>query len=247
MGRILVGHGGCGSASLIRRMWDHGMACHGRPDIAFYPHDTPALSKSARRGMQILSERGYEDFPDAGARAMFHTRTGGFCMDPSKTIFDNMAAYLDAIDGGNAHTWLCRAPLFGLFQRLGVRTHRPVFILRHPLHQFVSFTQPYRHADWAGEGSQRFSDGAIERFARAWNAFAIESQACDAIVLRYEFARQDAKNAGDEFLCWLVEELTSPRFYHGAMPASSEAMLRDLTGAHWPALYEAWDLGEVSA
>ncbi len=245
MGRVLVGHGGCGSAFLIRRMWDHGVACHGRPDIAFYPHDTPLLTKSAREGMQVLSERGYEDLPGDGARKIFHARTEGFCMDPSKTIFDNMAAYLEEIDSGTAHTWLCRSPIFGLFEHLGVRANRPVFLLRHPLHQFVSFTQPYRHPDWGGGETDRFRASAITRFARAWNAFYLEARACDALVLRYEYVRQDARH--DAFLSWLVEAFDAPRLYRGVMPASSESLLRDLTGPHWCDLYSDWALGDISA
>ena len=172
MGTTFIGHGGCGSAAMILRLWESGHACHGRPDVAFFPSDTPELTKSAREGMQVLSARGLEDHPTPEAAALFAERADGYRLDTRASIFDNMAAYLDHVAAQDAHTWLCRAPMFGLLTHC--RDHRAVCLLRHPLHQYLSFTQHYRHADWTLPFGGRFSPDAVRYFARAWIAFAAD-------------------------------------------------------------------------
>ena len=242
MGTIFIGHGGCGSAAMILRMWENGHACHGRPDVAFFPSDTPELTKSAREGMQILSEHGLEDRPTPEAAALFAERADGYRLDTRVSIFDNMAAYLDHVTQHAAHTWLCRAPMFGLLERCP--EHRAVCLLRHPLHQYLSFTQHYRHADWTQPFGGRFSPDAVRYFARAWNAFTTDCLNSESTIIRYEFAQADA--AGDEFLAWLFEPLFSAKRYDGLMPTAVEQLLCELTEPVWRRMYREWELADAS-
>ncbi|MFG0242725.1 MAG: hypothetical protein ACF8R9_08080 [Phycisphaerales bacterium JB054] len=242
MGTIFIGHGGCGSAAMILRLWESGHACHGRPDIAFLPSDTPELTKSAREGMQILSEHGLEDRPTPEAAALFAERADGYRLDTGVSIFDNMAAYLGHVTRHDAHTWLCRAPMFGLLERCP--EHRAVCLLRHPLHQYLSFTQHYRHVDWTEPFGGRFSPDAVRYFARAWNAFTADCLNSDSTIIRYEFAQADA--AGDAFLAWLFEPLLSTKRYDGLMPVEVERLLCELTEPVWRRMYRDWELTDAS-
>lgn len=242
MGTTFIGHGGCGSAAMILRLWESGRACHGRPDVAFFPGDTPELTKSAREGMQILSARGFEDRPTPEAAALFAERAAGYRVDTGASIFDNMAAYLDHVEQHEAHTWLCRAPMFGLLERLP--RQRAVCLLRHPLHQYLSFTQHYRHADWTQPFGGRFSPDAIRYFARSWNMFTTDCLESGSTIVRYEFAQAEA--AGDEFLAWLFEPLLSTKRYDGLMPVEVERLLCELTEAVWRRMYREWELSDTA-
>ncbi len=238
MGRIFIGHGGCGSAAMIQRLWDAGETCHGRPDIAFYPADTPPLDKSARRGMQLLTEQGYHDRPTPEAAALFAERADSYRLDTDASIFHNMDNYLGFVESHPCHTWLCRAPSFGLLNALPHR--RAVCFLRHPLHQYLSFTQHYRHADWTHHLGGRFSPDAVTYFARSWNAFTADCLDSNSTIIRYEYAHTDA--AHDAFLAWLVEPLFSAKRYNNLMPRDIEHLLCDLTEPVWQRLYTEWNL-----
>ncbi|HZW09981.1 MAG TPA: hypothetical protein VFF69_08765 [Phycisphaerales bacterium] len=213
MGRIFVGHGGGGSAAMIQRLRASGALCHCRPDVALLPADTPRLGTSARDGMQVLSAAGYRDRPAPASADLFAKRSGGYRFDPAHSIHDNLAAYLCTVAAGEAHVWLCRAPCFGFLTSAGVTG--AVCLVRHPLHQYLSFTQPYRHADWAEAFGGRASEGAIRYFAAAWCAFTADCLGCAGRIIRYEHARADA--ADDPFLSWLVQPLDSSKLLQRRM------------------------------
>jgi hypothetical protein len=238
MGRTFIGHGGCGSAAMIRRLWDSGTTCHGRPDVAFYPEDTPTLSRSAREGLQVLTEQGYNDRPTRAAAVLFAQRSDGYRFDTGVSIFQNMDDYFGFIGAHTGHTWLCRAPCFGLLKKHP--QHHAVCLLRHPLHQYLSFTQHYRHADWTHQFGGRFSASAVTYFAQSWNLFTADCLDGNSTIIRYEYAQADADH--DEFLAWLVEPLFSSKRYDNLMPAAIEQLLCELTEPVWRRLYSEWTL-----
>lgn len=243
MGRIFIGHGGCGSAAMILRLTQSGFACHGRPDVAFYPADTPPLSSSARPGMQILTKRGYDDRPTSAAVDLFAQRTDGYRLDTTASILKNMDEYLGFVQDHTYHTWLCRAPAFGLLEALPHR--RAVCLLRHPLHQYLSFTQSYRHADWTEHFGGRFSTDAVRYFAKSWNAFTADCLNSGSTIIRYEHAQADA--AHDDFLAWLVDPLLSRKRYDNLVPPEIERTMCSLTEPVWRRLYSEWSLPDARA
>jgi len=236
MGAIMCVHGGAGSATIITRARElTGDVVHGRPDVAFFPHDTPPITTSWRDGAQVLSRRGYEDLPSASAAALFERRAPGYPLDRSLNIDENLDRYLSRIAGSDDHTLLCRAPCLGFLCAHRGASWLPsvVAVVREPLAQFTSFMKPERHEDWSHSFGGVCTPGAVDFFVAGWTSFVRDCVDAGVRIVRFEHAPEDA--AGHPLLERVLEGWNGSRRSRSPLTPELEARLQAGTGEVWAA------------
>lgn len=242
MGIIFCIHGGAGSASLITKMRElTGRLVHCRPDIAFYTHDTPPLTTSWREGGQILSERSYDDLPTPEAAALFESRATGYRLDLTRTIADNLDAYLQHMADSDDAVLLCRAPCLGFLtaHRDSAWHANVIAMVREPLAQFTSFMKPERHEDWSHAFGGVCTPGAVDQFARGWTSFTRDCVDAGVRLICFDHAREAVQ--GDHLLEQLFDDWVGTRRSRSPLTPELESRLHNATGDLWSRARERAD------
>ena len=174
----------------------------------------------------------------------FEQRSLGFQVEDGETLESVLPKYLAFI----AERPHCTAVLntsaeLGLLSQLGV--DNVVFLVRHPLHAYVSWGKPIRHGDAVEYLGGRDSDRALQFYGRRWNNFTDEvlrmsERGILGGLVRYEHARRDT--AEDEHLEWVFAEFDSSRRNYGILSPRSETLLRRITAANYFKLYNSWEV-----
>jgi len=211
--------GGQGSSFLIDALKKTGRRVHIRPDVAFAIDSTLA------------------DFPDSKSVAEFRKRSG-YTLERTKTINDNLVAYLQYVNQRNAITVLARASRFGPFLTQN-HVNNAVCVVRHPLHSYVSFIG-HQHPE-AGEPFGGFaSEGSIKWYAEQWNRMAFDYLSSGNAIIRYEFMNGDVKAITSPNLAELLKNWTTGKRNHQVLSQEKEQLLRSLVSEHFYMIYSDW-------
>lgn len=223
---IIVAHGGSGSSHLIRRGRDVWGGDFGeRPDVDLKP-------RWWCEGMDCKIDT-LDATPSTEFACSVSKRTGQLVRHG-----DTMRANLDRILKTRKHWLMSWAGIHGYFSGSDIEDEI-VFVVRHPLHQAVS----YLHPGTGEHGQDAFSHGmditsvhGMTIFARFWNLHVKEFLKC--------------KEQGKNVDLWMFEGPTvihemlfgwdgSARHY-GEVPKEAEEALKDLT--IWERIYSQWEI-----
>lgn len=177
-------------------------------------------------------------------RGTFEERTGGFARHGEESLETLLPRYVRYLEGQPERTVVFNtAGEHGLFSKCSVSN--VVFLIRHPLHAYVSWAKPERHGGLlAGFGGVNSSVG-VEWFGNRWKRMAADSLRWSKLGLnggsvRYEYAASDAETLHDQ--AWIFHDWAMERRNPGVLSSAFEQQLRDIVEPEYTALYESWDL-----
>ncbi len=220
---IFTAIGGSGSNYLIR-------ALATRYEVAVKP-DAVFRSLDKR-----LTE--YERGIDQGT---FAERAHGYQISEGAALKDVLPDYVAYLRADSARTAVFNtAAELSLFSAL--RIPDVVFLIRHPLHAYVSWAKPGRHADIIADLGGLCSPRSIDYYTDRWNAFTDELIRMGNLsllggLIRYEFAKTDAESLS---LDWAFSDFDSGRRNHGVLPSASEDYLRQRVWSRFASVYADW-------
>lgn len=233
-----VCYGGSGSTYLYRRLgrrWRTRL----RPETYWLPHYFPQQKKSATEFDQKLDERGYDNLPSPASIIGFQNRNGGYAADPRRSIGENMLAYfLWQRERDRLAVLFSRAPMHGFFTRIRSALNRGevVFVVRHPLHQYVSLTKPQRHFEFVEDFGGIDTDGDVRFFAEEWNRYVADALSSGSAIVRYEFMRDDV-GALDEIPRAVLSKWDAGRRNDCPLSADNLGTLRSLVDSNYRRVY----------
>lgn len=190
-----VCYGGSGSTWLQKRLarkWH----VHLRPETYWLPDYFPQQKKSTTKFDQQLDSRGYANLPTNASTAgfMHRTRPGKYALDQRMSIDTNLVTYWRWMQEQNKQVSLfSRAPMFGFFTRNKGVVKDVIFMVRHPLHQYVSLTKPQRHFEFVQDSGGVNAAASIEFWIKEWTRYANDALNCNALgIVRYENVKEDS-------------------------------------------------------
>lgn len=195
-----VCYGGSGSTWLTKRLARKFRHIHQRPETYWLPHYFPKQSKSATAYDQQLTEAGYDDKPTLASAAGFAKRTQSFGCRMGRPIRDSLLHYWEFMQKrSDAVTMFSRAPMLGFFQQCA--THMPrdsvIFVVRHPLHQYISLTKANRHFEFVANTGGINSPESIKFWVTEWTRYVRDALASGFPIVRYEYAAEDRQQLPD--------------------------------------------------
>jgi len=196
MSLLFCGMGGSGSTFLAQGL-KRKFKLHDKPDTFIVRKGEPHTPKKEQKHQLVES---LHEYPSLGLVQAFRSRSS-FVMDESKSIEDNLLIYIKSIQANRHKTVLFNSIFkFSLFSKN--RVAGVVFLVRHPLHGYISFTKKSRHFDLVADMGGRNSRVSAEYYARAWNDLVGEYVRTSDInhVIRYEYLDKDAAELGLHFL-----------------------------------------------
>lgn len=240
MNYTFVCHGGAGSVWLIKRL-RRFCKVHARPEGAWLPS---YFGRSIADFEQILDKDGYNAKPSFRSLLWFAERVRGFKVDfdPHNNINDILRDYYLWLSKTAGTTAVFnRAAIMGFFVKNKYILRNTVFIVRHPLHQYVSITKPGRHPELVKDFGGVNTTGGVEFWAKEWNSFVEDALGSGMPVLRYEFMHEDVSKL-DIKLQKIFKKWDITRRNNGVLSTENENLLRHLTNFNFFTLYEDWNL-----
>lgn len=240
MTHSFVCYGGSGSTFLSRRLARRHVV-HTRPETYWLPWYFPRQSKSATDFDQQLSVDGYSDFPTKSSIAGFRRRSG-FALDPTKSIDDNLVDYWKHMQASpGLVSMFSRAPMLGFFARHNF-VKNVVFVVRHPVHQYLSLTKPNRHFEFVEASGGVNASASIAFWIREWGSFVRDALSSNACIIRYERAQSDASSA-DAFVADVFRKWDGSKRNHTGLDSVFEEQLREGVRDEYKEVYGAeWRL-----
>ncbi|MEX0924382.1 MAG: hypothetical protein WDZ82_00340 [Candidatus Paceibacterota bacterium] len=184
---------------------------------------------------------GYEEYPNETSCATFYKRSG-FQLVLDKTIDENLVNYLGYVKEHGQTALFNMMPVMNFFSRHNVQD--VVFLIRHPLYAYVSWTKPHRHLSVVEPYGGVNSVGGITLFSTLWRGLAeeyllLKEKELDPILIRYENAEEDAA-AIDPGLANIFSSWHGGSSNKNALPSESEELLRSKVEDVFSQLYTTW-------
>ena len=171
-------------------------------------------------------------------------RAPGFSEIPNETIDSFLVRYINYIKSSEMRTAVFNTCAeLALFSKNSITD--VIFLLRHPLHTYASWSKPDRHGDVIEYLGGVNSEKAILHFAKRWNAVVDEilklrkKQILGGLI-RYEFATSDVNYIPE--IRWAFENFDIYKRNHGFLSKKAEVMLRNITYNNFCQLYSDWDI-----
>lgn len=234
--------GGSGSTYLRRRIVVSWMAVYGTTlEVSLRP-DTAWISEPALRHMTPSRQwiEGLYDLATTESCDRFKAQSG-WRPKPYRSIDGNLADYL---------IWLARkarGAMFAVAHAHGFfsdhRVHGVIFLVRHPLHAYGSWTKRERHANLVDPVGGKDAQEAAEGYCRRWCSLVDEYHACEtneSVLLRFEQAPSDARD--HDVLRAATEGWTPDLRNDGALAPATEDLIRSMTEARVRDLYGRWSV-----
>ena len=202
---VFCSRGGCGSTALNRGLVRSGYTTHhaSKPDVCFTRADLVAPGADLYAPRQLVGAAGYDEHPRKPEAIAEFRRRSDFDLDPRRTIADNLLAFLDHLERRGRTALFNTAAAFGFFRAHDVA--RVVFLVRHPLDAYASWTKPERHQEVVQSLGGVDADAAMALFARLWTATAVEylalrDRGLAPVLIRFESARADVEAGAPELV-----------------------------------------------
>lgn len=221
MRRIFASGGGHGSVFLKDSLKLTLCKIHVRPDIAF---DVSSC---------------LDDLPDEKSAEKFKEYTG-FKLDLTKSINDNLVAYLRHLDEANAIVLLSRMSRLGhFFTNNGISD--AICLIRHPLHAYISFIG-HRHPKASDHLGGLESEERIRWYAQQWNLMTSDYLDSGSKIIRFEFIHDDVKGITNPDLPYLLRSWRTDKRNYGILDAEKVSLLEDLVRETYYRVYDEWDI-----
>ncbi len=240
---ILYCYGGSGSSFLI-----HRMKAFSRPDIwqpAFNGKRLSEWEHLTRVPGALLDERGY-DVKNKDFWEEFNCRTEGKFADslnPKLTINENLENFCSWIRTTQYKVVFVHAAILQFFSKNNIQD--VTFIIRHPLHAYISFAKEERHKKEIDALGGTENDKAIEFWADRWNNIVKEymlakEKMLNPILIRFEYAHGDSKVS--KFHKNLFKDFDSTKRNNNVLSMQGEQLLRAQVEEYYFRIYETWQM-----
>lgn len=236
---IFAGIGGCGSSHAIRSL-ELKFKVHSKPDTYFVQEGEPYTRKKGNPH-QLLTSSGLAAQPTAAATAAFKKRTK-YSFDCSMSIEKNLEMYIKFIHSSPKLTVFFNSiPKMSFFSKHNISN--VVFLVRHPLDAYISFTKPNRHLNLV-EGAGINSTESIDYYINSWSSVVRESLAApESVLLRHEFFNADVKKCPNlAFLKTNWKRSTNV----DVLSTSASQYLKDSVSELYSQIYPQWKLNNGS-
>jgi hypothetical protein len=238
---VFIALGGGGSTALANALTRYAKLVGVRPDLHFPPAWFPQLLTS---GAQAFDDHvAMKSRPGPYLQEGWEL-TSGYRLDLKHPVEKNLKTWIRWLQQTDsaAVVWLLAA--HGFLSRANVR--RPVFLIRHPLDAYASFSSPDRHGDLFRSLGGLDSKRAIGLYAKWWRltvqeALLLRRKNCDPLLLRYESMDEDLEKA-DPLLRGALSGWEARRRGGQALPPATVSKLRALTEDLVHEIYGRWTL-----
>lgn len=216
---IFAAIGGSGSRELIRRLQTRYIVGD-KPDRVFF----------TQLGSVTVDQGRFEDW------------SGGFVVTSDCSLTDAVSQYCRFLRSHRERTAVFNiAAEQGIFSALGIRD--VVFLVRHPLHAYVSWAKPERHGGfltpWGGVNSLE----AVTWYAQRWTStvneyLRLSEQGLAPRLIRFEYAPADAGRTSG--LGWLFKGFDCTRRNYGVVTIGLEEDMKHIVSASYEEIYGTW-------
>ena len=243
--------GGSGSTFLRRGIRKSGYIIAMRPEACWMPN---FQSANAHEKQQILSKKGYRDFPEEKTKEQFYIRANygrsvpiSFKLDLKKNINENLKIYINFLLSNKERTAIfTHASKLQFFSNNNIKN--VVFLVRHPLMSYMSLVKPGRHPGVVRELGGPNSIGGVSFYAKMWNLYAkdiVESKRrkLNPIIIRYEFAGSDLEKYKNPILNKIFKDFRSNKRYYNELSCDVENKLREITKSSYEKIFNTkWEI-----
>jgi len=240
---IVIAYGGSGSTYVINNGFKvlGRKNVHKRPDVNMKPEFWPE-----GKDIELPDYNGYNLTTPDKEYDYFAKRTNGYQLQTNNSIDINLLRYVEHIQKQNILTVMTWATWWQFFSRNRIKG--VVFVIRHPLHQCLSWLHPTekRHGrSFRKHGDSLFTIEGLDRFIRVWNANIDEYLRCrhlmlDPVAVRYEYMESDRTMiSGDKFRDCFVG-FRMDRRHFDVLPKELEQRLKQR--CMWDIFYDKWDI-----
>ncbi|HKP74208.1 MAG TPA: hypothetical protein VJT67_01640 [Longimicrobiaceae bacterium] len=216
---VFAAFGGSGSTELIRRLSSRYVVGN-KPDAVFFT--------------QLGAVR-----IDQGT---FAERSRGFSPPPGATLQQAVTAYCRWLAARPDHTAVFNtAAGEGVFSAAGIPD--VVFLLRHPVHAYVSWAKPERHGSLLEQFGGVNSEPGVTWYARRWKLAAREylrlrAARIPCALVRYEHAERDARSLPE--LRAIFAGFDGGRRNPGVLRPELEELMFESVRIVYSELYPSW-------
>ena len=118
-----------------------------------------------------------------------------------------------------------------------------VFLIRHPLHSYCSWSKDIRHGDLTEKLGGKNSKSSIEFFMKRWISqideyITLKELKLFPVLLRYEFIYNDVKNIPE--LKWVFNDFDASKRNFNFLNIDSESFLYDYVKDWYFKIYPKW-------
>lgn len=172
----------------------------------------------------------------------FILRSNGFKLKSYDNIETAIPEYINYLKREKNHTAIFNICAdYKIFSKNKVQD--VVFLLRHPLHAYCSWSKEIRHGDVAEKLGGINSKKSISLFINRWISQVIEyytlsKLGLNPILLRYEFLKEDLKE--NKELSMLFEDFDSSKRNYNILNSYSESFIHDYVNKYYFKIYPNW-------
>jgi len=239
MRKWLVVWGGTGSSFLIKQaqMRYGNRKVVARPDVIFHHAGLGEKNKDLKvpekHTYQTIET--YDEYPDKSMISVFKKRSG-FTLDKTKTIEKNMEIFIAWLKKKDKYVVLSEMFLFEFFSRHNV--DNLIFLVRHPLHSYVSVTKEIRHGEYVEAFGGLNTKEAVEWYAGIWNLFVTEGFKTNSSFIKYEFPG----GYKEEWLKSIFKKWEPRKRNYDVLKPDLEEYLKELVEENFYKIYRNWDV-----
>lgn len=241
---IFCSYGGSGSSFLTKKL-----DAFVRPDV-WQPTfngqmliEWKSVAKYPDHG-ELLDIRGY-DAVDVNWEP-FNRRTKNKFkkfIDSEKSIEKNLIQFCHWIQQTEHRVLFAHAGIMNFFNKNNISD--VTYLVRHPLHAYVSFAKPERHKAQIEALGGIESTRAIEYWADRWNRHLEDYLKCkdkglNPILIRFEYAKRDSQIA--TYHEQVFNDFATSKRNSKALSDRGEGLLKSLVSNNYFKIYEKWDL-----
>jgi len=172
----------------------------------------------------------------------FYKRSNGYAINDSMRLQDILPKYISYLRESDKRTAVFNTCAeLGLFSSLDIEN--VVFIVRHPLHAYVSWAKPERHGDIINFLGGINSKKAIIFWSNRWIKFTdeilkLQHKGILGGVIRFEYAQADVNNFNE--LSWIFESFDTTRRNNNVLEKKYEELLKKNVWGNYINLYPDW-------
>ncbi len=174
----------------------------------------------------------------------FEERANGFPINPTETLEEVFPRYIAYLQKSNNRTVVFNvAAERGLFSKYEIPN--VVFLIRHPMHAYVSWGKPERHKKYVDSFGGLNSPGAVNFYGNRWKTFMEECLRLKKMgilggLIHFEYAHKDIKKL--RHLEWVFKDFDSNKRNFGLLDPRYEKMLESIVQKAYFQIYDSWDL-----
>ncbi|MDJ0533870.1 MAG: hypothetical protein QNJ70_15500 [Xenococcaceae cyanobacterium MO_207.B15] len=245
---LFCSRGGSGSSAFSRLIKSSGYSInhHSKPDVSFIQRQYMSKSNniSDYSNRQIIGDLGYQEKPDKLAKKTFFSRTN-FNLNYNLSINDNLLLYIQHLNKTKKTALFNMAAVMKFFSLNNIPN--VVFLIRHPLNTYISWTKPERHynlvRDYKGGIN---SQEAIKLFSSLWigtvkEYLVLKEKKLNPILIRYEYAKQDVEQQAKELNPIFKKWNQSPSIANNS-DFYQEDFLKNLVVKYFYEIYQQWNI-----